>query len=104
MSTCLCTPSVTCTAHRMAAADLAHGEVVDHRLTREGLIDHAEKQAMSMLGVSFAEACERLDAGEWNGTIAQAELTMLRCMLRPPERLEVVEVDVSQDHEIATGI
>lgn len=56
--------------------------VVHRSFTRAELLVHADEQAWEMLGVSFAEACERLDRGEWRGSIAQAELTMLREMLR----------------------
>lgn len=55
--------------------------VEDVELTEQELRDRAETLARTRLGVSAAEAFERLDRGELNGTILESKLSMLRFLL-----------------------
>lgn len=45
---------------------------------RGALEAHVEQLAKSMLGVTAAEAYAKLDRGELHGSIAEAELSMVR--------------------------
>jgi hypothetical protein len=49
--------------------------------TRDDVASLAEAEAQSMLGVSTEEAFRMLDAGALAGTIAEAEMRMLRFLL-----------------------
>lgn len=51
-------------------------------LTQKGAEALAEREARAILGVSKEEAFARLDRGELRGTIAEAELTMLRALIQ----------------------
>lgn len=52
-----------------------------HALTAEEVRDLAETKARQMLGVSFQAALAMLDRGDLRGTIAEAELKMLRYLM-----------------------
>jgi hypothetical protein len=49
----------------------------------------AETLARNELGISAEEAWRRMDAGEFDGTILEAELHQLRFLLSEPERSSV---------------
>lgn len=51
-------------------------------MTKEELLALANREATDWLGVDFAAACQMLDDGLLEGTIAEAEFTMLRAMLQ----------------------
>lgn len=54
---------------------------IDLILSREQLLEMAERNAKSMLRVSGDEAFRMLDRGELNGTVAEVEFKMLRHLL-----------------------
>ena len=49
--------------------------------TRDDVMQSAERDARAMLGVSLDEAFRLLDSGRLEGTIAEAELRMVRFLL-----------------------
>lgn len=49
--------------------------------THDELVRVAEEQSLAMLGVPLSTAFEKLDSGQLAGTIAEAELRMLRFLL-----------------------
>jgi len=56
---------------------------LDHVLTRRQLEERADAAARRMLGArDRREAFARLDRGELAGTVAEAEFSMLRTLLR----------------------
>ncbi len=56
-------------------------EMTPHEHTHDDLATLAEREAQGMLGVSYGDALAMLDRGELAGTIAVAELSMLRFLL-----------------------
>ena len=59
------------------------GGLLDHVLTKRQLEERADAAAQRMLGVRDRhEAFARLDRGELAGTVAEAEFSMLRVLLR----------------------
>lgn len=55
-----------------------------HLKTREDVAGLVEREAQALLGVSSSVAFEKLDRGELNGTIIEAELRSLRFLLQDP--------------------
>lgn len=49
--------------------------------TRDELVDLAERESREMLGISWSDALNELEAGTLDGTAAEAELRMLRFLL-----------------------
>lgn len=58
----------------------AHGAI--RRLSQRQAENLAERQARAMLCVSRDEAFAMLDRGELRGTIAEAELSILRALIQ----------------------
>jgi hypothetical protein len=66
--------------------DLIHARIDratwrSHKDTHDDLLRLAEDEAFAMLGVTLAAAFDILDSGQLAGTIAEAELRMLRFLL-----------------------
>jgi hypothetical protein len=57
------------------------GNSDDLVLSREELADYVDREAHATLGVGREEAFAMLDRGELDGSIMQAELSMMRAML-----------------------
>ena len=50
-------------------------------MTRAEYRAYADAEAHRMLGVSYDEAIQQLDAGALHGTLAEARLSLMRSML-----------------------